>query len=101
MLGKSETTPIPTEKSDNKTLRAYFFEILPEHDIDKVHISDIKKIIKWFNFMKANDLLKEAVAKIDETKVEEPIVENKVADETISEKTVAEKPIVEEVEVLK
>jgi len=101
MLGKSETTPIPTEKSDNKTLRSYFFEILPEHDIDKVHISDIKKIIKWFNFMKANDLLKEAVAKIDETKVEEPIVENKVADETISEKTVAEKPIVEEVEVLK
>ena len=74
ILEKSEATPPPSEKSDNKTLRAYFFEILPEHDTDKVHISDIKKIIKWFNFMKTHNLLNE---KVDETgtKPEETVVE--------------------------
>ena len=64
MLEKLETSPLPTDKSDNKTLRAYFYEILPEHDTDKVKISDIKKIIKWFSFMKTHDLLKE---KVEET----------------------------------
>ena len=71
---KSAETPPPSEKSDNKTFRAYFFEILPAHDIDKVHISDIKKIIKWFNFMKTHNLLNEKVDET-ETKPEETEVE--------------------------
>ncbi len=82
MLDKQEATTIPSEKSDNKTLRAYFYEILPEHDTDKVHISDIKKIIKWFNFMKTNDLLKEKVAETE--------TQTEAKDEAITEPVVTE-----------
>ena len=100
MLEKSEATQIPSEKSDNKTLRAYFFEILPEHDVDKVHISDIKKIIKWFNFMKSNDLLKEPIAKQEENLTEETPTSDlnaeKVEEEASALSAVDEKSVAEE-----
>jgi hypothetical protein len=60
--------PPPSEKSDSPVLRQYFAQILPEHDRDRVHISDIKKVIKWFNFLNTRDLLKE---KVEEEKQEE------------------------------
>ena len=54
--------PLPSEKDASTVLRNYLISILPEHDRDRVHISDIKKMIKWFNFLNSRDLLKEAVA---------------------------------------
>jgi hypothetical protein len=53
--------PLPSEKDASPVLRNYLVSILPEHDRDRVHISDIKKMIKWFNFLNSRDLLKEAV----------------------------------------
>ena len=38
-------------KSDNNTLRAYFAEILPNFDRERVYPSDIKKIITWYNIL--------------------------------------------------
>ncbi|NOZ34504.1 MAG: hypothetical protein GXO80_04305 [Chlorobi bacterium] len=32
-----------------KELKAYFGEAVPEYDKDRVYVSDIKKIIKWYN----------------------------------------------------
>ncbi len=45
------TTPLPSldEKSDD--LRKWFRSIVPEHDEDRVHISDIRKVIKWYLFL--------------------------------------------------
>lgn len=54
MLNAGDT---PDKKASAEDLRAYFGEVLPEHDRDQVHISDIKKIIKWFNFLNERDLL--------------------------------------------
>jgi hypothetical protein len=34
-----------------EVLREYFSIILPNHDRDRVHISDIKKIIRWYHFL--------------------------------------------------
>lgn len=53
--------PLPSEKDASPVLRNYLISILPEHDRDRVHISDIKKMIKWFNFLNSRDLLQEAV----------------------------------------
>jgi hypothetical protein len=61
--------PLPSEKDASPVLRNYMVSILPEHDRDRVHISDIKKMIKWFNFLNSRDLLQEAVA--EEATVEE------------------------------
>ena len=71
--------PPPSEKADSPVLRKYFASVLPDFDRDRVHISDIKKVIKWFTFLNARDLLKEAVeAPKAEEVVEEAVVETKV-----------------------
>lgn len=53
--------PPVASKATSADLRTYFESILPNHDTEKVYISDIKKIIKWFNFLSARDLLVEKV----------------------------------------
>jgi len=44
-------------KSSSQDLHKYFREVLPEYDEDRVHISDIKKVIKWFNFLNEKGLM--------------------------------------------
>lgn len=60
--------PPPSEKADSATLRAYFAAVLPDFDRDRVHVSDIKKAIKWFTFLQSRDLL---LDKVEEEKTEE------------------------------
>jgi len=44
-------------KSSGNELKAYFEKIVPEYDKDRVYISDIKKVLLWYNALKQNDLL--------------------------------------------
>jgi len=44
-------------KSSGNELKAYFEKIVPEYDKDRVYISDIKKVLLWYNTLKQNDLL--------------------------------------------
>ncbi len=37
-------------------LRQYMGEVLPTFDRDRVHLSDIKKLIAWYNLLVANNL---------------------------------------------
>ncbi len=46
-----------TQKKSAKEARTYFKEILPDFDEDRVYISDIQKIYKWYILLKKNDLL--------------------------------------------
>jgi len=43
--------------SSNDELRAYFLQVLPDHDDSRVFPRDIKKIIKWFTFLQERNLL--------------------------------------------
>jgi hypothetical protein len=70
MRDQLATHPVPAEKADSAALRTYFSAILPNFDRDRVHISDIKKAIKWFNFLNSRDLLKD---KVEEAAVEEAV----------------------------
>jgi len=51
MLDQMDANPPVSLESNSAGFRAYFEQILPEYDRDRVHINDIKKCIKWFNFM--------------------------------------------------
>jgi hypothetical protein len=51
MLDKIAETPVPAADAAPDALRAYFTAIQPDHDRDRVHISDIKKIVRWFHFL--------------------------------------------------
>lgn len=44
-------------KMDGNALKAYFGEVVPEYDQDRVYTSDMKKVIQWYNLLQKNDLL--------------------------------------------
>ena len=46
-----------THKSDAKQLKEYFKSVLPEYDKDRVYVSDIKKVILWYNILHEKNLL--------------------------------------------
>ena len=60
---KENNGPAPSHKEDNATLVAYFKEILPDYDEERVYVSDIKKVLNWYNMLQARGLVsKEAPA---------------------------------------
>src|SRR5690606_8622621 len=44
-------------KKDDKAAKAYFKTVLPDYDEERVYNSDIRKVLKWYEILKANDLL--------------------------------------------
>ena len=54
---KEDNGPAISHKEDNDTLIAYFKEILPDYDEDRVYASDIKKVINWYNMLQAKGLV--------------------------------------------
>ncbi|WP_371457404.1 DUF5606 family protein [Leeuwenhoekiella aequorea] len=58
-------------KSSKDELEAYFFEILPNFDEDRVYPSDIKKVIQWYNLLQQNDLLGEKETENSEDSTED------------------------------
>jgi hypothetical protein len=63
----------PVAGNDNNAIKAYFKSVFPEFDEDRVYVSDMKKMVKWFGILKSNDLLKfdEILAEGEEVAVEE------------------------------
>jgi hypothetical protein len=57
MLDKKAEHPLPSPNDPNGVLETYFRQVLPGYDEDRVKISDIKKVIKWFSFLEAKNLL--------------------------------------------
>ncbi len=69
---KEDNGPALSHKEDNAKLAAYFLEILPDYDQDRVYPSDIKKVLNWYNMLQAKGLVsKEAPA----PKVKEQVTE--------------------------
>lgn len=40
-----------SHKAEKSELEAYFFEVLPNYDEDRVYSSDIRKVIQWYNLL--------------------------------------------------
>jgi hypothetical protein len=49
-------TSVSAKDSKDK-LEEYFFGILPDYDEDRVYVSDIKKVIKWYNLLQEHNML--------------------------------------------
>lgn len=64
---------------DAAALKAFFKKIYPDMDFDRVYASDMKKMIKWFEVLKKNDIvikLTEPAEEVEETAdVAEPVEE--------------------------
>jgi hypothetical protein len=46
-----------SHKSPNDDLKNFFIEVLPEYDEQRVYISDIKKIVTWYNQLQEIDAM--------------------------------------------
>lgn len=47
---------VDVKKATADELRKYFAEILPEFDRERVYITDIKKLIVWYNILVSNGI---------------------------------------------
>jgi hypothetical protein len=58
-------------KSSANELKSYLAEVLPDYDRERVYVSDIKKVINWYNILHKLELLnfdEEEAEKTEETK---------------------------------
>ena len=97
---ENETTivPVNVKTASNAEIKSYFTTIFSEFDQERVYVSDMKKMLKWYELLKEKDLLvfseaeentvetieEEKVETIDATKENLPTVEEKI--ETNKEK---------------
>lgn len=49
-------TSLNYKKASSAELREYFASFLPDFDRDRVHDSDIKKLLQWYNILVKNDI---------------------------------------------
>ena len=68
-MEQGNTAPDP--KSSPDVLKNFMAKVLPNYDRERVYVSDIKKLVSWYNTLRDLDLLKfdeEPVPETDETK---------------------------------
>ena len=84
ILEKENGKPV-TVKSDAEA-KAYFESVLPTYDKERVYVSDMKKLLKWYNALAKRDLIQKdeapteevsTEAKTEEVAAEEPVAEKK------------------------
>jgi hypothetical protein len=81
---KLEGKPAIDHKSDNNTLKKFFLEMVPDFDQERVYVSDIRKMVSWYNMLIGHNLLDfSETAEVTETPSEsdvpagsEPVTEN-------------------------
>ena len=91
---KEEGKNAISSKSSSNDLKTYFKEVLPDYDNERVYVSDIKKVLKWYNLLAENNILefkeekenkkeeKETEKKEIESDKKKEIKENKVQTKT-------------------
>ena len=75
-------TCIDTKSADEKALRKYMSEVMPEYDEERVHTSDLKKLFSWYNLLHKSGLLtaeektedEKVNVKAEGEKVKQPVV---------------------------
>jgi dephospho-CoA kinase len=55
-LENGNKSAIDYKKASGDDLREYFAKVLPNYDRDRVHTSDIKKLIQWYNILIENGI---------------------------------------------
>ncbi|MBR2205056.1 MAG: DUF5606 domain-containing protein [Prevotella sp.] len=50
-VAEGKKAAVDPKKASTKELQDYFTKVLPEWDRDRVHVSDIKKLICWYNIL--------------------------------------------------
>jgi hypothetical protein len=56
-----------TPESDNAKLKSFLKSVLPEFDEDRVYVSDIKKLVKWYGILTqvAPEVFEQTASKVE------------------------------------
>ena len=57
MYDKLDGESALSHKSGSDELKTFFEEVVPNYDKENVYVSDIKKVINWYNLLQERDLL--------------------------------------------
>ncbi len=57
-------------KLEDKKIKAYFEEILPDYDKERVYVSDMRKMLSWYNLLQSLKMLSFEEEKNEEVKEE-------------------------------
>lgn len=75
---KEKGGPAIDNKKDDKEIEAYFAEILPDYDKDRVYVSNMRKLFTWYNQLQSTENLKvKEEGKTDESEKTAKISEEK------------------------
>lgn len=55
-LEDGKKAAVDIKKASGDGLREYFAKVLPDFDRERVHVSDIKKLIQWYNILIENGI---------------------------------------------
>lgn len=67
-------------KAADADLKKFFGDAMPEYDQERVYISDIRKMINWYNLLHKNDLLKQKKEEKSEESAEKTEKKAKIED---------------------
>ncbi len=77
-------------KADDKATEAYFAEVLPEYDKERVYVSNMRKLFVWYNTLQTTGNLKEKTEEKEgdeeKTKATKAIDANSTARKTTAKK---------------
>ncbi len=54
---KEDGGPALSHKASGNELKNYFEKVVPDYDKDRVYVSDIKKVLLWYNTLHENEML--------------------------------------------
>ncbi len=65
IFDKEKGGPAPEPKTSDAELLKYFAAVLPDYDKERVHTSDVRKLINWYNLLQKTDLLTKVPTKAE------------------------------------
>lgn len=57
IFDKEKGADILSHKEATEKIQAYFEEVVPEYDKERVYVSDMRKIIQWYNLLSEKKIL--------------------------------------------
>lgn len=57
MAEKAQNGPALNAKASNDEIKSFFVSVLPDYDQERVYVSNMKKVIQWYNLLQQHNLL--------------------------------------------
>ena len=78
-IKKHEAENPTSSVKDDASLKAFVAKVIPDYDREKVYVSDMKKLVKWYDLLNGKNLIEELIADEEAAKTEDTATEEEPA----------------------